>query len=185
MVETAVNNYQEIIQRYICAKDKNRPELMPRVFTIAARLEIVMKTHTIVFPLGADGLDAITDVLISQFSQNYENVYTFCFFDASENHENKYSCEWLVTMTEKNGGSVRVGCGSYNWSFDHQQEILADQLIITIEQMILLSPDCYDQIFSWVTKLPYPGCGAVEMLQTMPSLVLLNSIRDRMTNKTT
>ncbi len=79
MVETAVNNYQEIIQRYICAKDKNRPELMSRIFTVAARVEIKMKTQSIAFPAGAIGLDAITDVLISQFSQNYENVYTSVF----------------------------------------------------------------------------------------------------------
>ena len=78
-----------------------------------------------------------------------------------------------------------VGLGSYNWSFDHQQKILADHLIITIEQMILLSPDCYDQIFPWVTKLPYPMCGAVEMFQTMPGLALLHSISDQMTYKIT
>ncbi len=156
---------------------------MSRVFTVAARVEIKMKTQSIAFPAGAVGLDDITDVLISQFSQNYENVYTFCLFDSSENHENKFSCDWLVVMTEKNGGGLRVGCGSYNWSFDHQQEILADHLIITIEQMILLSPDSYDQIFAWVTKLPYPRCSADEMLETMPSLALLNSVRNQISNK--
>jgi hypothetical protein len=183
MVEMFVKRQQEIVQRYICAKDKNRPELMSRIFTVAARVEIKMKTQSIAFPAGAVGLDAITDVLIRQFSQNYENVYTFCLFDSSENHENKFSCDWLVVMTEKNGGGLRVGCGSYNWSFDHQQEILADHLIITIEQMILLSPDFYDQIFAWVIKLPYPRCSAVEMLETMPSLALLNSVRNQISNK--
>jgi hypothetical protein len=83
MVEMLVKRQQEIVQRYICAKDKNRPELISRIFTVAARLEIKMKTQSISFPADAVGLDAITDVLIRQFSQNYENVYTFCLFDSS------------------------------------------------------------------------------------------------------
>lgn len=37
---------------------------MSQVFTVAAPLEIITKTHRIVFPASAKGLSAITDVSI-------------------------------------------------------------------------------------------------------------------------
>ena len=68
----------QVIGTYIHAKDGNRPCLMPRAFVDDVALEMVVKTDAISFPASASGLDAITDVLIRRFVQDYENVYTFC-----------------------------------------------------------------------------------------------------------
>jgi len=40
-----------------------------------------------------------------------------------------------VGMSEKASGSVRVGCGHYDWSFERNEPYLVDGLAITIRMM--------------------------------------------------
>lgn len=177
MVKISVKEYENIVCKYICAKDQNRPHLMKEVFTSLASLEIEVKTKNISFPSNAVGLDEITDILIRNFSHTYENVYTICLADSLISDKNELSCHWLVSMTEKDGGNVRVGCGRYNWHFDDKREVLADHLTITIEQMVELTPELTSQILDWVSKLPYPWCDSEIILQTMPSIESLRPVR--------
>lgn len=179
MVNMLDKSHENIVRCYIRAKDENRPYLMEKVFTNSATLEMVLKTENISFPSNAVGLDVITDVLVRKFSQTYENVYTYCLFDSSKINKDELSCGWLVGMNEKEGGNVRVGCGRYNWHFDNEINTLADHLIITIEQMVVLAPEFSGQIMDWLNKLPYPWCDSVSMLQTMPDLESLNSVREQ------
>ena len=101
----------ELIATYIRAKDSNRPHLMSAAFAPDASLEMVVNAGTISFPPHAAGLDAITDVLVSRFGQTFENVYTFCLCSPPYSHPSTFSCAWLVGMSPKEGGAVRVGCG--------------------------------------------------------------------------
>ncbi len=177
MIKTNNERYDDIVRNYIFAKDNNKPYLMKKAFTESANLEMVVKTENISFPSNAIGLDAITDILVRKFNQNYENVYTFCISDSIKEDKDELFCNWLVGMTEKEGGSIRVGCGGYNWHFDNSTTILADRLIITIEQMVVLEASFSAEIIDWVSKLPYPWCASAAMFKDMPNIEPLNSIQ--------
>ncbi len=175
----SLENHKNIIRNYIRAKDDNKPLLMEQVFTESATLEMEVKTDNISFPPDTVSLKAITDVLVKNFSQTYENVYTFCLSDSFNNNVNSIpntvSCDWLVCMTERDGGNVRVGSGRYDWRFNEQGN-KANHLIITIEKMLILVPAHTEKIFEWVKKLPYPFCDSEKMFEFILDLDVLDSI---------
>ena len=171
-------NYQQILRNYIRAKDDNKPHLMSRVFSNSATLTMKVKTDAISFPADTIGLEAITDVLVRNFSQNFENVYTFCLTDSfSQSNSKETSCDWLVCMTDRADGSVRVGCGRYDWFFNDEVS-LAERLVITIEQMQILSAKNTTQVMKWVGQLEYPFCDSSSVLELMPEIDLLDPIRN-------
>lgn len=110
----------ELISTYILAKDGNRPWLMRNVFADGAQLEMVVRTESISFPSAATGIDAITEILVRHFCRDNENVYTFCLCPAPKGHANAFSCNWLVGMSVRDTGKVRVGCGQYDWVFENK-----------------------------------------------------------------
>lgn len=156
------------IETYLRAKDGNRPHLMASAFTGDALLEMVVKTGTIAFPPITRGLGPITEVLVSRFGQMFENVYTFCLALPPRAGEVEYSCNWLVGMTEKESGKVRVGCGYYEWSFLPGSPQLADRLKITVEMMLLLPPQRLSEVIGWLSPLPYPWCPGQLAISTAP-----------------
>ena len=154
---------------------------MAKAFTESVTLNMVMKTESISFPSNTEGLDAITDVLVRNFGQTYENVYTYCLVDTAEYKDNELSCKWLVCMSEKESGNVRVGCGQYNWFFDGDNNARANKLAITIEQMLVLTPDLSSQVMNWVNTLSYPWCNTKKILETMPDIEPLSIVRKEIT----
>lgn len=144
------------IETYIHAKDGNRPHLMRSAFMVDAELVMEVKTEEISFPTVAKGVDDISAVLVSQFAQRYENIYTLCM-GAPPNDETTFRCNWLVCMTEKVSGAVRVGFGSYNWHCRDESRKIS-KLVITIESMKSLPGESSEVILDWVRSLPYPWC---------------------------
>lgn len=147
------------IQAYIQGKDSNRPHLLDQAFTPHAVLRMEVRTSAIQFPAASHGREAIKNVLVRQFNQSYENVYTFCLDEPPAAEPRTFSCGWLVAMSEKVTGAVRVGRGRYDWSFDAATG-LADSLAITIDAMITLPPAELQPVIGWVARLPYPWCSA-------------------------
>ena len=74
---TAINA-ADAISTYILAKDSNRPQLMKHAFAGDCELEMAVKTDAISFPNSAKGLEQITQILVTNFGDQYENVRTFC-----------------------------------------------------------------------------------------------------------
>lgn len=161
---------ETLIRTYLQAKDQNRPHLMAKVFAQAACLEMTVKTGAISFPAITEGLAAMTDVLVRRFGQNYENVYTFCLQRPGPEARTGFSCDWLVGMSNKEDGTVRVGCGRYDWRFQSAQPFLVERLHITIESMQVLPAENLDAVMTWLTGLPYPWCSGVFVAETMPRL---------------
>ena len=158
-----------LIELYIRAKDGNRPHLMPAAFAPDAALTMVVNTGSISFPPKTEGLEAITDVLVRRFCQAYENVYTFCLCEPPAGTEAKFSCAWLVGMSEKEGGKARAGCGRYDWSFRAGgADRLVERLTITIDVMLALPQAFQLPVLEWVKRLPYPWCPAGIATQAMP-----------------
>ena len=167
----------EAIVAYIHAKDENRPYLMEHAFDQDATLAMVVKSDAISFPPMTNGREAITQVLVREFGRTYENVRTLCLCSPPESSDTTFSCRWLVGMSAKDGGAVRVGCGRYAWSFRTQAPRLAQRLEITVEVMQILTSDNLSAVTGWLFALPYPWCPIQTAFETAPQLEQLKPLR--------
>lgn len=175
-----MNKSREAVETYIRAKDSNRPWLMGNAFSAKATLEMIVNTETIAFPPISHGIHAISDVLVRRFAQTYENVHTFCLASPPRPEQVQFACPWLVGMSEKDGGAVRIGSGRYNWLFQSQDPGLVERLSITVDTMETLAPDCLTLVMDWLSRLPYPWCPASVALERAPLVKSLHSIREHL-----
>lgn len=157
----------DAVSTYLLAKDGNRPFLMQRAFAANAELEMVVKTDAISFPATATGVGEIADVLVRRFGVDYENVYTVCLSRPSDADRGQFSCHWLVGMSAKRDGQVRVGGGRYDWHFASDTG-LVEKLLITIDVMNTLPASELGAAMNWLSGLPYPWCAPDEALKGMP-----------------
>lgn len=162
---------QALIETYIRAKDENRPHRMAAAFAADAQLRMTVKTEAIAFPAATEGLAQISDVLVRRFGQRYDNVYTFCLGTPPAPDADAFTCAWLVGMSDKDSGGVRVGCGSYDWRFAMGEPRRVQSLEIVIEAMEILAPEAaHDVLDGWLARLPYPWCGAAQARARAPAL---------------
>ncbi|AZF06411.1 hypothetical protein [Pseudomonas sp. R5-89-07] len=162
------------IETYILAKDGNRPHLMCRAFAADAELVMNVKTDEISFPSTVKGLDGISATLVSQFAQRYENIYTFCLGPPPGNVAT-FRCGWLVCMSEKGTGAVRIGFGEYEWVCRDDAGLIS-KLTITIEEMKTLPSQLGNSIFQWASRLPYPWCSNDVLLRSTPDIPAVQEI---------
>jgi hypothetical protein len=163
---------ETVLRNYFHAKDENRPHMLERVFEPTAELVVVNHASTISFPARTVGRDAITDLLVRDFGQTYENVYSF-YLCRPQAAAEAFSCGWLVAMSEKQSKPVRVGCGRYDWSFAKAAPHLATQLTITIQAMQVLPPAELAAVLAWVEALNYPWCEVEAVARASPTSELL------------
>ena len=176
MAATTVQSASNPVSVYIRAKDENRPELMKGAFAEDAKLEMVVNTGAISFPPFTQGAASITDVLVTRFNETFENVRTFCLAEPPKPGRATFSCPWLVGMSEKNTGAVRVGCGRYDWFFQTQGVGLANRLRITVELMEVLPSQDLAAVMNWLSELPYPWCDSSLAVRGAPNKEKLGPI---------
>ena len=172
---------RQAVADYIRAKDLNRPHLMRSAFTEGALLKMVVNTGAISFPPEVAGRDGIADVLVRRFGQTYENVYTFCLTGEPPPHDAAaFSCGWLVGMSGKADGEVRVGCGRYDWVFEGGDGVMrASRLTIAIEEMAVLPAEALRPVMDWLSALPPVWCGACEAFEGAPGYAALEPVKGR------
>ena len=179
MSDVAHNRRVDLLRNYIRAKDENRPHLIPQVFCDTACLEMRVKTDSISFPALSQGSAMIADVLVRRFNQTYENIYTF-YLDSpiagSANPPAVFACDWLVGMSEKATGQVRVGCGRYEWVFQQQTPHRAERLAITIEAMQTLPAETLPEILRWLLALDYPWSSGRAACASAPKTLRLEPV---------
>ncbi|MGE8687007.1 MAG: hypothetical protein ACN6PJ_07740 [Achromobacter sp.] len=164
---------ESVLRDYFHAKDENRPHYMARAFAPDAVLKMALRTQAIAFPPESHGLAAIADTLVRKFGQTYENVYTFYLSRPEPGARLPgYQCDWIVGMTEKGTGNVRVGCGRYDWEFQ-DEPYLASSLVITIETMVSLPAADAEAVFGWLLALDYPWTNAARVVAGAPPLEAL------------
>jgi hypothetical protein len=166
----------EAVATYILAKDSNRPFLMRRAFAEGSGLEMVLKTDAISFPSSAKGLPAIEDILVRRFNIDYENIYTFCLSRPSDGDLRHFACHWLVGMSAKTDGRLRVGCGRYDWHFAADRTGLVERLAITIDLMSSFPATELAATMNWLSGLPYPWCTPNDAVKGMPRIEELAAI---------
>jgi hypothetical protein len=166
----------EAIQTYLRAKDENRPHLMNRVFAENAKLEVAVETDAISFPPLTIGIVDITRVLVRDFDQINENVYSFCLTNPPSSSDT-FACRWMVGMSDRASGAVRIGCGHYDWSFQSGEPYQVEKLGIAIKTMQVLPSECLRPVMDWLSALPYPWCLPSEAVRGMPGLAAMEDIR--------
>jgi hypothetical protein len=159
----------DAVSTYILAKDGHRPFLMRRAFAEDAELEMVVKTDAISFPGSATGVSAIEDILVRRFGLDYENVYTLCLSRPTEANRLHFPCHWLVGMSARNDGQIRIGCGRYDWHFKPNSGCLVERLVIAIDVMKVLPAAELAASMNWLSSLPYPWCTPDEAVRTVPA----------------
>lgn len=159
-----------LLRLYLKAKDENRPHFMTDAFDTDAMVDMVLHTGAISFPSRMEGVEAITKALVRDFGQTYENVYTF-YLDKPHSGMpgNAFSCDWMVVMSEKASGSVRVGCGRYDWEFRRSERWLVRGLRITIAAMQTLPAERLPAMLGWIHGLGYPWSTNAMALAHMPN----------------
>jgi hypothetical protein len=172
---TAINA-ADAISTYIQAKDTNRPQLMKQAFAGDCELEMAVRTDAISFPSSAKGLEQITQVLVTNFGDQYENVRTFCLSRPNSDYPPYFRCDWLLGMSARQGGAVRVGCGHYGWHFDSDDDRRVKKLAIDIEVMCVLPAEGSKPIMQWLAALPYPWCSNVKARESIPAIDALQPI---------
>lgn len=166
----------EVLRTYFHAKDENRPHLMRAAFSQDAVLRMQVHSDAIAFPQETRGVDGIADVLVRRFGQAYDNVYSF-YLDRPASDATEFSCDWLVGMSAKEGGGVRVGCGRYEWLFERKERTKARALAISIESMQVLPASQAQPVFSWLTELDsYPWTSHAEVLAAAPRMPELEPV---------
>jgi hypothetical protein len=163
------------IAGYIRAKDGNRPHLLDAAFAPDATLRMVVQTDAIAFPPTSQGREAIAQTLVRRFNQTYENVYTLCLGAPPQADATSFSCDWLVAMSEKESGAVRIGCGRYDWVFDRSSHQV-QALTITIAAMEILDAVHLGPVMTWASALPYPWCGAEQAIAAAPAVSGLSNV---------
>ncbi|WP_299979975.1 hypothetical protein [uncultured Pseudoteredinibacter sp.] len=172
---------KKAISRYIQGKDHNKPHLLKQAFAQHATLSMQVKTENISFPSNTRGLAAISQLLVSDFNKQYENIYTYCITDTFREADLNLSCSWLVVMTEKATGKVRLGFGDYHWSFTHSgPHLLADRLEIIIDAMNVLDEEAKEPFLVWAEALPYPYLSLRELLSNSPAHVALEALEAKL-----
>jgi hypothetical protein len=170
-----MNSPADSVAAYIFAKDGNRPHLLEAAFAEDIELKMVVRTDAISFPPAARGRHALADTLVRRFNQTYENIYTFCFGPPPAREAASHSSMWLVAMSEKATGAVRVGCGRYDWTFAPGTAIVT-RLAIRIDAMEVLDQSASASVMRWVSELPYPWCDQSAALAAIPALAPLGNI---------
>ncbi|WP_428677991.1 hypothetical protein [Reyranella sp.] len=163
----------DAVSTYFHAKDGNRPFLMRRAFAEDARLEMVVKTDAISFPGTARGLPELEEVLVRRIATDFENVHSFGLRLPAESDRRHFACPWLVAMSARSEGALRVGSGRYEWQFSSDARCLVEKLIITIDVMEVLPATDLGSVMGWITDLPYPWCRPDEVVHGMPRLEAL------------
>jgi len=175
MPEQVVRSPEDLLRTYFHAKDENRPHLIRRAFCDSAVLEMNVRTDQVSFPPVTRGVDAIADVVAGRFGQTYENVYSF-YMQRPAAGITRFSCDWLVGMSEKANGNVRVGCGRYDWSFQREAPHLVERFVITIEAMPVLPASQLPTVMDWLSTLPYPWCSPDRVRADVPAIASLDAI---------
>lgn len=166
---------EAVLRGYFHAKDENRPHLLEYVFASNAEVVIGNQSANIAFPAVTRGRHDIAEVLVRSFALSYENIYSF-YLDRPALAVQAFTCPWLVGMSERASGNVRVGCGTYEWAFEPQAPHVASRLVITIEAMQILAVTDSQSVFAWLRTLNYPWSSPKAALHGLPSTDALSPV---------
>jgi len=117
MKSIPLQSAQALLEKYVQAKDGNRPELIHEAFAADALLTFSINTDTINFPLRAEGAASIATTLVSEFAKVFDRCRTYYVVDALAVAGDTLEIPWFVAMRETSAHTMRAGKGFYRWRF--------------------------------------------------------------------
>jgi hypothetical protein len=184
-----VKSARELLERYVEAKDDNRPALMADVYRPEAVLNFSIATDEIRFPGEVHGVEAITRTLIVDFGERFVQCRTYCICETppAEGDDGTVVLPWLVIMREAEGHTLRVGKGYYRWQFerDGAGRLWVRAMHIFIVRMAAIAPAEGERLMTVRPQLPYPWLQPAELcrvadrlLERDPELQILRDFRE-------
>lgn len=150
---------RRLLERYVAAKDGNRPHLMEEIYAPDAVLTYSIATDSISFPPRTVGLEAITRTLVVEFGQRFTRCRTYYIVDELPSSDASIQfIPWLVLMREEARFCARVGRGFYSWTFDRigAGPLRVKAMHIHIDRMDLVDDPHGQLLASLQSPLPYP-----------------------------
>lgn len=146
MKDSLLPHYRRLLETYIDAKDNTKPARIHEAFAPDAVLTFSLATPNIAFPPRSVGADSIATTLVSDFGARYSRCRTYylCAADALVLRDHVIEAlPWLVVMREEAGGALRIGHGTYRWTFDANADApRVSQFHIHIARMdVIADPD--------------------------------------------
>lgn len=120
-MDSLLAHYRHALETYIDAKDNTKPARIHEAFAPDAVLTFSLATPNITFPSRSVGAEAIAKTLVSDFGDRYSccRTYYLCEAQALAAHDRVIDAlPWLVVMREAAAGVLRIGNGTYRWTFD-------------------------------------------------------------------
>lgn len=117
MKSIPLQSARSLLEKYVQAKDGNRPELIHEAFAPDALLTFSINTDTINFPLRAEGAESIATTLVSEFAKVFDRCRTYYVVDALAVTGDTLEIPWFVAMRETAAHTMRAGKGFYRWRF--------------------------------------------------------------------
>ncbi|MEO8039991.1 MAG: hypothetical protein ABI794_14575 [Betaproteobacteria bacterium] len=163
---------RELLERYVEAKDLNRPELTPALYSRDAVLSFSIATDEISFPDEVRGRQAITRTLVTEFGERFDRCRTFYVCDSLPVHDHCIAfLPWLVVMRETASRTLRVGKGCYRWVFEPDGRPAVRAMKIHIARMAGIADPDGSMLERVQAGLPYPWLAPAELRRVVDALV--------------
>ncbi|WP_133649652.1 hypothetical protein [Paraburkholderia flava] len=160
------------LEIYIDAKDNTRPERIDELFAPAAVLTFSLATSNIAFPERTVGAAAIAKTLVSDFGAQYARCRTYYVGDALRVVDGRIDAlPWLVVMREPAAGTLRIGHGTYDWTFaDETAGLRVTHLHIHIARMDVVPDPDGALLDALQRELTYPWLPPRELRERFASI---------------
>ena len=159
MTSLSTSAVPSLLECYLHAKDRNRPERIADCFSADATLTFSIATDEIDFPRSVSGAAAIAKTLVSDFGERFDRCRTY-YLCAEPEIDAHGVCvmPWLVAMREKETEALRLGKGAYRWRIGRVPEGV-DRIValhIHIERMDTIADTGSVKLSALQAALAYP-----------------------------
>jgi len=167
-----MNTPKDLLEKYLEAKDLNRPSLILDCYTPDAVLTYSIATDTISFPDKVLGAPAIAQTLVQDFRKNFDCCKTYYVCDSMAGDGRRIDfMPWLVIMRQMSNTALRVGKGYYRWQFESDEtRMRVCAMHIHIERMDIIEDRDRNKLQVLQSVLPYPWLAPATLRKTFESL---------------
>jgi len=168
-----MNTPKDLLEKYLQAKDLNRPSLILDCYTPDAVLTYSIATDTISFPDKVLGADAIAQTLVRDFRKNFDCCKTYYVCDRIAGDDRRIDfMPWLVIMRQVSNTALRVGKGYYRWRFESgARGLQVCAMHIRIERMDIFEDRNAKTLAVLQSALPYPWLPPATLRETFARLM--------------
>ena len=161
-----------LLDCYVEAKDQVRPQLTPQIYASNAVLTFSIDSSSLDFPARVVGLEAITQMLVSDLGARFSQIRTFYVGDeAPHQDDNVAVIPWLVLMHEPRASCSRAGRGYYRWTFG-DTPLRVRAMHIHIDRMDQVDDPDARVISAAQAGLTYPWLPPASMRSRFDSLIV-------------